>query len=354
MAAPTLREIASVCRVNVSTVSRALAGHPSIPPRTCRRIQRKAMSLGWKPNPLVSAYMSHLRGTRDVRHQGNLAFLISFTEIRRFADLPFYHREVFAGAHGRAADLGYSLSPFWLRDVDFDLGRLVQVLRNRGVSGVILHAGKLGPAAFAAVDLSAFALVTWGFTVHDPPLDRVAHHAAHGMRMALSQIRAAGYRRIALVLGSMLAELGDYEGPAAYLFMQQAAGISPLMKIFDSSSPTRKQEIELWLRQRRPDAILGDHVVVETLKDMEWKVPGDVAFASPYWAGEESGIAGIDHLPRLIGANAVDLLSGQIARNERGIPKIPKLVLTEGVWRDGPSLPSRNTLVTAETRLAHV
>ena len=61
MPAPTLRQIAVRCRVNVSTVSRALRSQGSIPPATQIRVRQAATAMGWAPNPLAAAYMAHLR-----------------------------------------------------------------------------------------------------------------------------------------------------------------------------------------------------------------------------------------------------------------------------------------------------
>ncbi len=45
---------------------------------------------------------------------------------------------------------------------------------------------------------------------------------------------------------------------------------------------------------------------------------------------------GIDDLPEVIGARAVERLSRIIARGEKGIPEHPSVTMIEGVWHDGP------------------
>ena len=42
----------------------------------------------------------------------------------------------------------------------------------------------------------------------------------------------------------------------------------------------------------------------------------------------------IDTRPAKMGAAAVELVVGQIHRNERGSPEIPHTLLLEGVWTD--------------------
>jgi LacI family transcriptional regulator len=48
--------------------------------------------------------------------------------------------------------------------------------------------------------------------------------------------------------------------------------------------------------------------------------------------------AGLDQSPILIGKTAVEILIGQLYRNEYGIPTTRPLVTLPAIWRDGPTL----------------
>ena len=64
-------------------------------------------------------------------------------------------------------------------------------------------------------------------------------------------------------------------------------------------------------------------------------VTGALGFASTNvrpGEGRSPAIAGIDEMPREIGASAVDLLASLIARRERGLPKLPTATLLTGRW----------------------
>lgn len=45
--------------------------------------------------------------------------------------------------------------------------------------------------------------------------------------------------------------------------------------------------------------------------------------------------SGIDQPAEVLGAAAVDLVMAQLMQNESGVPMHPKIVMTEGVWREG-------------------
>lgn len=50
---------------------------------------------------------------------------------------------------------------------------------------------------------------------------------------------------------------------------------------------------------------------------------------------EQAALAGRDQQPEEIGTAVVGLLVEQIHLNRRGLPRAPKTVYLEGVWRDG-------------------
>lgn len=56
------------------------------------------------------------------------------------------------------------------------------------------------------------------------------------------------------------------------------------------------------------------------------------------WNAERTFCAGVNQHAKVIGAAAVDLVNGQLQRNEFGIPAHPKLVLIKGEWVDGETV----------------
>ncbi|HEX9784887.1 MAG TPA: hypothetical protein VGA56_19430, partial [Opitutaceae bacterium] len=50
--------------------------------------------------------------------------------------------------------------------------------------------------------------------------------------------------------------------------------------------------------------------------------------------------AGLDFHPRLIGALAIELLTGQLLRNDCGAPKIASITTIPPIWVDGPTVRS--------------
>jgi LacI family transcriptional regulator len=63
-----------------------------------------------------------------------------------------------------------------------------------------------------------------------------------------------------------------------------------------------------------------------------------VAFTLLDWHKQYGEIAGADQNNRLVGEAAVDILLGQLRRNERGLPAHPRTTLIKSSWRDGATV----------------
>jgi LacI family transcriptional regulator len=151
------------------------------------------------------------------------------------------------------------------------------------------------------------------------------------------------YVRIALILSEDQDRLADYSFFAGFHYEEKYQEEGVVFSSFRlptwQSTPDLRQKIRLWIEQNRPEVIIGEKVVWETLQEMGWRVPQDVAFASLFWSSSWSHIGGVDQCPEITGANTVDLVAAQLLSNERGVPATPKLLLNEGRWMDGPSIP---------------
>jgi LacI family transcriptional regulator len=73
------------------------------------------------------------------------------------------------------------------------------------------------------------------------------------------------------------------------------------------------------------------------LRRLGKQIPRDVGFAMVNW-GPDRDCAGVDQNNRAVGAAAVDLVVGQLYRNECGIPEVAKVVQVESRWVDGPTV----------------
>lgn len=330
-----LQDIADRAGLSRATISLALRNHASIPAVTRARIQKLADELGYRPNPLVAALMSHQRSTCTTSPTHlTLALVLKFSH--RAAWQRYLSPDLISGAAQRAEQLGYRLEEFWLDDLVWSGGRLSTVLFHRNVPGLIIAPL---PAAVGHLRLAweKFSVVAIGYSIARPQLHRVTTDRYQAMLLAVRELRRRGYRRIGLALDANQDARVHHQWVAAFLWEQMHSRPGdrvPLLVLSDRQLTERR--FADWFKQNQPEAILGyDTRILGWLEKLGCSVPRDAAFVH-LWNPEKDGkFAGLYHNPPEIGAAAVDYLVSLIQRNERGVPKAAHTLQLEASWIEG-------------------
>ncbi|MFO1449080.1 MAG: LacI family DNA-binding transcriptional regulator [Opitutaceae bacterium] len=333
---PSLRAIATRASVSVAAVSMALRNHPRIPAATRSRIQRLAMELGWKPNPLLAEAMSAIRAGQPVADRVTLAWVTAHSRRDNWKRVPFFRRS-YEGAAARAAAAGYRLDHFWLGDADGHASRLSDILVARGIVGVLV--APLPKPTSLALDWSQFSAVAIAYSLTAPRLHRASDNHVASARLAVTSLAATGRRRIGLALNHTFDRRVNGLWTAGYLLQTHDDGrADPVLM----HRPVELEEGAFmdWVRRSRTDAIIGtDARVLGWLKRAGVRVPEDIAYADLDISAADGTIAGIYQDAEGIGAAALDLVAGQLLRHERGLPDKPKAVLIESRWAGGATAP---------------
>ena len=178
----TLQQIARTAGCSLATVSYALRADARIRPETRALVQEVAKQLGYRPNPRFSALMSHIRRSRPVAAGERIAFVWVHTPRTEWAKDPFLQR-VFFGAKARAEALGYGLEQFWTAERGITDRRLSQVMKSRGIVGVLLSPVMHEAEVTLALEWSCFAPAVIGSARWNPELHHAGHHHYLAMRM---------------------------------------------------------------------------------------------------------------------------------------------------------------------------
>ncbi len=332
----SMQTIADRAGVSRMTVSRALRNDTRVAVPTREKIRRLADELGYKPNPLVSALMVRLRSSRTPSRSETLAFLTTHPEREGWRRVPTF-RKFHAGAVQRAAELGFRVQEFWLREPGMTDGRMSRILHHRNIHGLLI-APTPEPGACLDLDWNRFASVSFGYTMRDPILHRVTNHQIHSIRTALQKVRERGYRRIGLAMQRSQNERVDHNWMAGFLTFQQF--LSPQDRIPPLLPDTMTRDVfSDWFERHTPDIVMaGKHEIIDWLNDLGMSVPEDVGFVNLDKERTEGGASGIDQNCETIGAAAVELLAEQLYHNERGVPAIPKVLQIEGRWVPGTTV----------------
>jgi LacI family transcriptional regulator len=329
---PTLQDIADKAGVGRATVSLSLRNHPSIPGTTRERIQSVARELGYRPNPMVAALMTHVRARKPVKDTTTLAFVTSFPTRDGWRRNQHVFVDNFAGAQERATQLGYRLEEFWAKEPGMTSRRLSDILYARNIRGLLI-APMPATRGHLSLEWPRFAAATLGASLYRPDLPRATSDLYEGFVMALRRLTKLGYRRIGLATPRTTDERTNHVYTAAIYHYQHgiptADRVPPLLRDGLTERPFRK-----WFDRHRPEVLIGMPGLMNWTLKWGLQVPKDVGYFDPL---RPAGVAwsGIDQHFREIGAAAVDLVIGQLQRNELGVPAHPKVVTIRGTWAEG-------------------
>jgi len=199
---------------------------------TRERIQKIAEEEGYRPNPMVSALMAHLKGLQPSKDVASIPFLTTHSTRHGWRSYSTFVR-YYNGAAERAQQMGYHLDEMWLREPGMSAKKLKSILVNRGIEGV-----RIGPLpkglGHISMDLSPFATATVGHSVLRPKLHRSVCHHIGALRMAVHELRHLGYRRIALAISEMQDRRNDFSWTTAYAGYQQTLPQRDRLPIFFS------------------------------------------------------------------------------------------------------------------------
>lgn len=337
-----MRDVAARAGVTASAVSLCLNGSPQISAATRSRILRAVNELGYRTNPFVRALMRSRRQRRAAPGGPALAFVTGFPTRDGWRSLgtPVF-AQMFAGARRRAEQCGYDLQEFWLHEQNMSLYRFADVLRARGIQGLLI-APLPEPNARIELPWDQFSAVALGTTLVEPALHRVANDLFQSMVLAVEECRRLGYRRVGLVLRTSVNEKVQRRWLGGYLLAQrELRGLARLRPLV--SEPITAELFWEWFQQERPEVIIetAPNDVSRWLEVGGRRIPADVgivSLSSPAPDGPESGIY---QNGEQMGMRSVDLLVSLLERNERGVPALPDTLLVSGVWNPGRTLRTR-------------
>lgn len=311
------------------TVSRALRGEKHVEVELREKIVRTAEKLGYRPDPDIAKLMTHMRRTRRAAAPRTLAFIWAEREADEIARSS-WSQQLVLGAHRQAKKLGFQLEEFHLAARGMTARRLSSILEARGIPGLILSPLISRSRGHVSIAWDKFSSVVIGLGYARPQLHRVHHHHFLGMMTALRMLKKQGFKRIGFYCGSTINDRMFRAWSASFLAHHPLTKPDELLALRKSPSRT---DFLAWIRSAKPEVVIdGGHVVQKWLESVpKVQRPRHITLA---WRSDHPEVAGIDQQADVLGAAAIDLLVAQYQQNERGIPEAPKIVMTEGAWRD--------------------
>lgn len=324
---PSLTDIAAAAGVSTMAVSYALRGSPHVSAARREKILQEARRLGYRPDPLLTQLMSHVR-SRRIRHtQANLGLLV--------LEHDEYTNQLIAGAKARAELLGYALDKLEVAAFAGNPAGLTRMLRARGITGLLLSPCHLPQSVTGWLDWAQFSVVAMSHSIVAPVFHRVVPHHFQNALKVLTALRDLGYRRPTFAINETVRQRSNHAFTAALAWATEEWR-EPLVPMFVSASspPHGLQGVGAWFRQQQPDALIltgARHIGRQLEPEIGPRATARLGLAVMSY-DDAYAVPGIDQQTSLLGATAVDLLVGQIHRQERGVPLRPIVSMVEGEW----------------------
>ncbi|WP_152032613.1 substrate-binding domain-containing protein [Ereboglobus luteus] len=333
---PTLKQIGQKVGLTSAAVSLAMRGDPSIPADTRERVLKAATDLGYTPDPELGRLMSYLRKHREARVSTGLGLISLYKEPSKWTENSFLRR-LHESLTNRARELGFQTEDFFFRDNRITPGRMRDILVARGIKGIVVVDGPTRVDSIE-LDLAPFATVTIGYGI-GLPLHRVCQHQYQEIFRLLRRLRELGYKRPGLVMDAETDRRTQYHYSAAFEVARGKEHNSNIPQLLDEE--ITRQAFQRWVKKYKPDIVIiqgspsaPDYMA--WLAQLGLNVPEDMGIAAldidTYAA---TGCSGIVQDYEHVASAAVELVASEIRIGEKGVPKIPKVLLIEGQWRDG-------------------
>jgi LacI family transcriptional regulator len=348
----TLADIAKRAGVHVTTVSLALRNHPALAERTKLRLQALAEEMGYRPDPALSALSAYRQRVRLRKKPAPIAYVTHWDSRWGWKQAPA-HEQFWEGASKKAEQLGYALEHFWLGEPHLTHHRLSDILKARGVDGVILASHRFDRDEPVNFEWSRFSAVKIDFFPHEPRLHTVTNDQRAIVALAVRRVLALGYRRIGLVMHKNWDIAVDRAWSAGYLAEQQTLRPEERLPMLvypsagEDAAAKRDEDVKVpkvvfqkWFTEYQPEVIISyGPFVLPTLAELRIQVPRDVAYVELFLQGAVESTAGVRQNCARVGELAVEILAGKLQQHTVGIPLYSTSTYVEGTWCDGASLP---------------
>jgi LacI family transcriptional regulator len=333
---PTMRDLARLSGVGLSTVSYALNDGSHVSERTKRRILKIAAEIGYKKNPVVGSLMKQVRRGKLPRYQETIGFITAFDTKLDWRKGGFI-RTQYENARKVANSNGYVLEDYWLKEPDMTPARLGKILRNRGIRGLLI-APLPTAGTFEGFPWEHFYCMGIGYSLQTPAVHRAVVNVIQSTELALNKLHELGYKRPMFIMTRGIDDKTAHRFTIGWNYYYKAIFRRTPENLIYTSLLNIETKLPTLVKQHSPDVIMAFTNTIRLLESAGLRVPEDIGCIHMNQNGDPK-IAGInqnwDHIASIGASYLISHLQGIW---KPGIPEIPTILQSPGVWVDGPSL----------------
>jgi LacI family transcriptional regulator len=333
----TIKQIAQHTGFSASTVSYALRDNPRIPQATREQIKTAAAALGYQRDAHLGQLMAYLKGKSQRAGACPVVWLNSTTDPRFWTETP-WAKEFYESAQITCKRLGLILSDLWLHDPSTPLSRLDDILKARGIRGLILSTPLHTTEWTQWIDWNAYATVILDDPFAMPQFDRVIAHYSWNMRIAIEQALSRGYQRPRLWLSAHDDEWTGH-GYTQECLRQQLLHPELTPILTPPASDLEENTIRQWLHTHQPDLVIAPTATLgKKLETLGYRIPQELGYLAMYAPNSDPRWSGINQLHMQQAAIAVDRIATLLQANTTGRQNYPQQIMLRGEWQEGTTL----------------
>jgi DNA-binding LacI/PurR family transcriptional regulator len=324
----TQRDVARVCGVHPSTICLALKNSPSIPLPTRLRVQAVAEELGYRPN-VAARNLALLRGDKQAVGCLPIAWINQEPQRNHWRIDP-EARSLLENARRRVGELGYHLEEIWAREPGMSPTRLAQIVRARGIEGVLFPVHRSFEFSLLTPDWSECALV--GINDHrlSEWVDVVCPDHYRNAETIFRQMRRLGCGRVGLAVGAQLDAASN--GLVHSCYLRYHAEVSSTDRVpacfLPDDAAQKSAAFEEWLQVYQPDVV----VCAEAGLVASARAAGFNALWIGLNAASSPFDGGIDESACDVAGAAVDCVVDKMRRFEKGVREATRVHLLKSAW----------------------
>jgi len=336
-----IRELAKLAGVSKTTAAYAIKNNPRVSQEVRERVQKLAQEHGYQQSPVVKAFMHEMRRGKAYRERlYSLCYITSLDKTTRVSRLRAYafERDIFEGARDEAEALGYPLEVITLDPEALSQQRLKQIIQAKGIRGLFI-----GPGGDAftqlELDLDQLATISFGYTITEPELDRIASDLLLATKEAANRAFERRYRTIIFAITPNHDDRVGNRWTSGAGALHALHGGRKIRILRDRFNVLVEKLVPLIQRCPAP-VVLGESNLIEGLAKSGIRIPRDCGFVA-LSTNIQSNHTAIIQPNYQIGKLGIERLSMKVERSQWGIPETPTRTVLKCDWQEGETLPQR-------------
>lgn len=328
----TIKDIAKILGISISTVSRALKDHPDISVETKREVQALAKKLNYMPNVIALS----------LRNRKTFLIGVIIPEI-----IHHFFSCVISGIEQVANRNGYNVVIFQSNENNEREASICQTIMNARIDGVLISMAKTTKDAshFRELQQAGIPMVFFDRICGDIDTDRVVVDDFNGAYAAVQHLISVGCKRIAHLSAPQQMQIAQKRqmGYIQALKDHRLPIDEKLIIQCDNKEDAMIVGKQLMLQENKPDGIFAVNDLTAAgamyaIKRMGYRVPEDVAIS-----GFTDGLVSTLTDPTLttveqhgdkMGEIATELLLRRIQAGDEIIPTVTKVLKTNLIVRE--------------------